>query len=61
MRLFKKNAKGTHLYSRSVYKRGGEGGLYPGALKTGMKYSLANGLAYIRGLKSGRWGGGALK
>ena len=37
----KRNAKGTHLYSRWAYKRGG--GLYPGALISGIIYSLANG------------------
>ena len=38
----KRNAKGTHLYSRWAYKRGG-------GLISGIKYSLANGWAYIRG------------
>ena len=48
----------THLYSRWAYKRGG-GGLYPGGLISGIKYSLVNGWAYIRGIfKSG---GGGLK
>ena len=47
----KRNAKGTHLYSRWAYK---QGGLYPGGLISGIIYSLANGWAYIRGvLKTG--------
>ena len=53
MRMFKKKRKGNiHLYSRWAYKRGD---LYPGELIYGIKYSLANGWAYIRGggLKSG--------
>ena len=39
------NAKGTHLYSRRAHKRVG---LYLGGLISGIIYSLANGLAYIR-------------
>ena len=39
MRMFKRNAKGTHLYSRWAYKRGG--------LISGIIYSLADGWAYI--------------
>ena len=48
----KRNAKGTLLYSRWAYKRGG--GLYPGGLISGIKYLLANeyGL-YPGGLKTG--------
>ena len=43
----KRNAKGTHLYSRWAYKPGGR-------LISGIKYSLVNGWAYIRGaLKPG--------
>ena len=39
----KRNAKGTHLYRRWAYKRGGGGGLYPGGLMSGIISSLANG------------------
>ena len=60
MRLFKKNTKGTHLYSRWAYKRGG--GLYPDGLISGIKYSLAKGWAYIRGdLKPGGLKSGILR
>ena len=52
----KRNAKGTHLYSRWAYKR--EWGLYPGGLISGIIYLLTNGWAYIRG---GHKTGGALK
>ena len=52
----KRNTKGTHLYSRRAYKQGGS--LNLGGLISGIIYSLANGWAYIRGLKTR---GGALK
>ena len=46
--LKKMQKEHTYTVDRFI-NGGGEGGLYPGALKTGIKYSLANGLAYIQG------------
>ena len=51
MRLFKRNAKETHLYSRWAYKRGDS---YPCGLISRIIFSLENGWADIRGgLKPG--------
>ena len=54
----KRNAKGTHLYSRWAYK---QGGLYPAGLISGIIYNhwQMNGLISGGGLIRG--GGGALK
>ena len=55
----KRNAKGTHLYSRWAYK---QGDLYMSGLIIGIKYLLANGWAYIQGgCKTGRLKSGILQ
>ena len=62
---FKRNAKGTHLYSRWAYKRGrgggGGAGLYPGGayIRNNIFVGKWNGLISGGCLKTG--GGGALK
>ena len=50
--IFKKKCKNEYTYTVVGLINGG-GGLYPGGLISGIIYSLANGLAYIRGLKTG--------
>ena len=56
MVFLKKRQKGHTYTLDGLIRGGGEGGLYPGGLISGIIYSLANGWAYIRGgLKT--WGG----